>query len=498
MAAVSLSLLLQLVDHSFIAHEGGELYRWHPLVRHFIQAVKAAGEAHALDDSEMHTLQRRHATFFMRFLASKTTAYHGQAPRRAIDATRQMWPEIQRAWEVVLADRQVALCQLGLLGLAEYCAVTGQASLGNTFMQQAIELLEAQVSPLDLGAADAQREFVTCDNPDETLAWAYLYAARFSIAEGAVTHAQAAQTRASQLAQNLEQPHLRAETLLAEAELICHNDSCPEPEQRLLSLALQQAELAGALRTQALIHRQLGACGLGGNRYAEIEQSSRLAQEYGDVALAVEQLSALGTHLVHSGQWKQGRSCLAHAARLGFADGVSEDTRTALMVKLAEADLAIGNYDEALPRLQQVAAAGDLGHQVRDAVHARFRLAEIALRQGLPFDALEQTDAAMALVAAHKLTDVRPTAQAHAARMLAACGMVEQARQIYEQVLHGQHLVEAPHHELVIWAGWIEFMLEHGDSAMARSLGVLLLAQLEQWDADIFVPGNHTRLVRGT
>src|SRR5690606_13382118 len=131
--------------------------------------------------------------------------------------------------------------------------VTGQASLGNTFMQQAIELLEAaQVSPLDLGAADAQREFVTCDNPDETLAWAYLYAARFSIAEGAFARAQAAQTRAGQLAQNLEQPHLRAETLLVEAELICHNDSCPEPEQRLLSLALQQAELAGALRTQAL------------------------------------------------------------------------------------------------------------------------------------------------------------------------------------------------------------------------------------------------------
>src|SRR5690606_750568 len=145
--------------------------------------------------------------------------------------------------------------------------------------------------------------------------------------------------------------------LLAEAELLCHNDSCPEPEQRLLALALQQAELAGALRTQALIHRQIGASGSGGNRYAEIEQSSRLAQECGDVALAVEQLSALGTHLVRSGQWKQGRSCLARAARLGFADGVSQDTRTALMVKLAEADLAIGNYDEALPRLQQVAAA---------------------------------------------------------------------------------------------------------------------------------------------
>lgn len=490
-AAVSLSLLLQLVDHSFIGHEDGELYRWHPLVRHFIQAVKAAGEAHALDASDMHALQRRHATFFMQFLASKAAEYHGQAPRRAIDATRQLWPEIQRAWEVVLADRQVALCQLGLLGLAEYCAVTGQVALGNTFMQQAIELLEAaQAAPIDLGAADAQREFETCDNRDETLAWAYLYAARFSIAEGAVARAQAAQTRASQLAQNLEQPHLLAETLLAEAELLCHNDNCPEPGQRLLSLALQQAELAGSLRTQALIHRQIGAFGLSGNRYAEIEQSSRLAQECGDVALAVEQLSALGTHLVHSGQWKQGRSCLARAARLGFADGVSQDTRTALMVKLAEADLAIGNYDEALPRLQQVAAAGDLGHQVRDAVHARFRLAEIALRQGLPFDALEQTDAAMALVAAYKLTDLQPTAQAHSARMLVACGMFEQARQIYEQILHGQHLVDAPHHELVIWADWIEFMLEHGDSAMARSLGVLLLAQLEQWDADIFVPGT--------
>src|SRR5690606_6728138 len=147
-------------------------------------------------------------------------------------ATRQLWPEVQRAWEVVLADRQVALCQLGLVGLAEYCAMTGQASWGDTFMQQDIELLgAAPVSALDLGAADAQREFETCDNRDETLAWAYLYAARFSIAEGAVARAQAAQTRASQLAQNLEQPHLLAETLLAEAELLCHNDNCPEPGQ---------------------------------------------------------------------------------------------------------------------------------------------------------------------------------------------------------------------------------------------------------------------------
>lgn len=488
-ADVSLPTLLQLVDHSLINHEHGDVYQWHPLVRRFVRAVNVRGIPLSIDVPDVQDLRSRYADYFMRFLADRAEEYTGRSPRKALYETEQLWSEIQNAWEVLLAQRRIQLCPRALRGLAEFCAVTRRTSLAALLMQQIVERLETTTRPnADVTATGSRSEPCVIDETSEVLAWAYLYYSRFSLAEGALSTTRVACRRAGILAQVVEKSELFAESLLTAAQVARHENNRAEA-RRLLIVALEQAKEADALRTQALVLREMVADKYESEDDSLPEQLIELAHRCGDIALEIEQLSMLGIDHVLTGHWDKGTFYLERAARSGFAAVVTDETLSSLMIRLAQADFVVGNHDSATARLRQVLAVTDRGGQIQDAVLAHLYLSEIASRSGLAAQALSDIDTGIALVAANKLSHMRHVTQGQSARVLAACSMITQARRSYEQLLSGQELADAPVRELWIWAGWIDFLLAHGDGSLARNLGVMLLMRLEQAEVGILAPG---------
>ena len=392
LTGASLVDLTRLRYKSLLRSTAAGLYEFHPLIRHFAEAMLTA--------TDRQEAAARQATVYAQLVAGQTTALHGATPQSALQAIGRELDNIEQAWQWAQAQGRSDLLLQSVVGLGGYYAATGRSAEGETRFLTTYTALVAH-------PVQAEQHLLGLHLLNEScpyLIWQNKLPSAIHWAQTLVAAAQAAAHRefvARGLGHWGNALHFQGEMPAA-----------IQKAEEALALARQEGQprlIGQMLCTLGIIHLQAGERGAAERNLLE---GLPLQRSQGDVMTEQRTLVGLGRIHLETGDYEAGQGYLTAALHLLQMTG-NRVAEARIVNALGFAEAMLGNYGAAL---EHHAASRQISQEIQQPIqesHALHNLCTVQRKLGNLTLAEAYGQEALRLALLHDLNDAACYARLH-------------------------------------------------------------------------------------